>query len=140
MGIAWPPSESAHIHTHGEECWGKWIEGELQITDFRRLDDSRLEVVGHRDFSKTDVEFMPADSTLHRLKNAGTVPAIHLHFYGPRKEVEAVRYETVYPIDLDHVAPGTILEVSTCGEVLPSNTLSAWTPELDETPHREEEK
>ena len=138
VGIAWPPAASAHIHTHGEDCWGTWIEGELQVTDFKRVGASHLEVGEKRDFPKSGVEFMAADATLHRLRNVGSVPAIHLHFYGPPKDIRALRYETVYPVNWDEVRTGDKLEVSSCGEVLPSNTLGEWSTPLEHEPFVEE--
>lgn len=123
FGIAWPPGSSAHIHTHGNDCWSKTVEGDLEVTHFTKVGESELQREKRERLEPGGSMEMLASNTLHALANPGMTEAIHVHFYGPSLTTEAVRYEPEENRHWSDFAEGDRFSVLQSKEILPSGTF-----------------
>ncbi|MEM9803148.1 MAG: cysteine dioxygenase family protein, partial [Planctomycetota bacterium] len=84
VGMVWPSGADSEPHDHG--TWGvaAVLEGELEITEYRRasLDDG-LAVMDRFVARRGDVAVvLPPDRELHRIRSVSDGVSISLHVYG----------------------------------------------------------
>lgn len=84
MTLVWQPGQASPVHGHYTWCAYAVLEGELEETlyEYHRGTkqatplDVRSRKQGHTSF------VYPGLDEVHRIRNAGTLPAISLHVYG----------------------------------------------------------
>jgi predicted metal-dependent enzyme (double-stranded beta helix superfamily) len=92
--FVWPPGSRTRIHDHSS--WGAFCcaIGCLLEERYERLDDglqlnqARLKKAWQRIWRQEDgiSTVLPYEGGIHRIGNPNDLPAISIHFYGPRKE------------------------------------------------------
>ncbi len=112
----WLPGQGTPVHDHG--TWGIMglFQGELQVTNYLRLDDRTKE--GHAKLrpstgfwaGRGSISYvLPPNEEIHKVENSGGQTALSLHVYG-RDIIECNMYdlekESVrpYAVEIDSVA------------------------------------
>lgn len=119
VGLLWPPGIKGHIHSHGNDCISKTIEGELHVTHFSQKSDTELIRNQQVVLKPGQLSTMEASDTLHALANLGRRDAIHIHFYGPDLSEQGKRFELRGEESLDEFVQGDSLPVRMTKDRLP---------------------
>ncbi len=112
MSGVWEPGQATPVHDHG--TWGIMgiYEGELHVTNYRRLDDGSRS--GHAELREStgiwsgpgSISYvLPPNEEIHKVGNLGERPALSLHVYG-RDIIECNMYDlekrSVRPYSVDY--------------------------------------
>jgi len=117
VGIVWTSGQTAHIHSHDHSAVCRRIEGEISVTDFAKLADTRLRVLRHTRIGPSTLTELTEGKTIHVVQNIGSQDAIDLHFCSERGDSMALRYEAL--CEKSTFSVGEELEVTTCPDHLP---------------------
>jgi len=93
------------------------IEGEISVTDFAQLADTRLRVLRHTRIGPSTLTELTEGKTIHVVQNIGSQDAIDLHFCSKRGDGMALRYEALW--EKSTFSVGEELEVTTYPDHLP---------------------
>ncbi|MBM63463.1 MAG: hypothetical protein CL484_11005 [Acidobacteria bacterium] len=117
VGIVWTSGQTAHIHSHDHSAVCRRIEGEISVTDFAQLADTRLRVLRHTRIGPSTLTELTEGKTIHVVQNIGSQDAIDLHFCSKRGDGMALRYEALW--EKSTFSVGEELEVTTYPDHLP---------------------
>jgi len=81
MVVCWPPKISAPIHGHeGEKCWARVEDGELQISNYKKVSSNPLELIKTKQMSCLP-GYLDGPAEIHSVENLTSQFATSLHVY-----------------------------------------------------------
>jgi uncharacterized membrane protein YadS len=106
VAIVREPGAATPIHAHPHRLLGKAIEGSLEETRFRDIEEGEVELVSREVLPHNALVETDGLATLHVVRAVGEVPSIDLQLRGPEVGTPGRRMRVASEIDVTKLAVG----------------------------------